>query len=234
MRRTPSSLILIEVSHPHSSCPAPGRLPTLPRQPHCFTRGCSPTPSVHPTECPQPPNVPLIVGSTIFGVFLIGVLVLLIWRFLMELLDRREYRRFEKEKSKAKWNDVREPICATGLCWGAQIHWGGDRRRGHPFQRQPCRPEPSLLLIFQPSWILPFRGLNILWALLQMLSVLLALGWVGWVMLCWKSSTAQHKACHFSPCRLTIPSSRVPPPLSSTPGLMNEALDALLYKEMPS
>ncbi|NWI72373.1 ITB2 protein, partial [Dryoscopus gambensis] len=61
-------------------------------------------------ECPQPPNVPLIVGSTIAGVFLIGVLVLVIWRLLMELLDRREYRRFEKEKTKAKWNDADNPL----------------------------------------------------------------------------------------------------------------------------
>lgn len=76
----------------------------------------------------------------------------------MELLDRREYRRFEKEKSKAKWNDVRQHIRATEVSWGAQIHWGRDRRRGLPSQRQPCRPEPSPLLVFQPSWIL---GLNI-------------------------------------------------------------------------
>lgn len=103
------------------------------------------------------------MGGTIAGVFLIGILVLVIWRFLMELIDRREYRRFEKEKSKAKWNDVREPICASGVLWGAQIHWGGDSRRGHFFQRQPCRPELSPQLVFQPSWILPFRGLHILW-----------------------------------------------------------------------
>nr|XP_054492074.1 integrin beta-2 [Agelaius phoeniceus] len=61
-------------------------------------------------ECPQPPNVPLIVGGTIAGVLLFGILVLVIWRFLMELLDRREYRRFEKEKLKAKWNDADNPL----------------------------------------------------------------------------------------------------------------------------
>lgn len=61
-------------------------------------------------ECPQPPNIPLIVGGTVAGVFLIGVLVLLAWRFLMELLDRREYRRFEKEKMRAKWNDADNPL----------------------------------------------------------------------------------------------------------------------------
>ncbi|XP_066178594.1 integrin beta-2 [Sylvia atricapilla] len=61
-------------------------------------------------ECPQPPDVPTIVGGTIAGVFVIGAVILLIWRLLMELLDRREYRRFEKEKSKAKWNDADNPL----------------------------------------------------------------------------------------------------------------------------
>ncbi|XP_032548685.1 integrin beta-2 [Chiroxiphia lanceolata] len=61
-------------------------------------------------ECPEPPNIALIVGGTIAGVVLIGLVVLLIWRCLTELFDRREYRRFEKEKSKAKWNDADNPL----------------------------------------------------------------------------------------------------------------------------
>ncbi|NWS76085.1 ITB2 protein, partial [Crotophaga sulcirostris] len=61
-------------------------------------------------ECPEPPNVALIVGSTIAGVVLIGLVLLLIWRLLTELFDRREYRRFEKEKSKAKWNEADNPL----------------------------------------------------------------------------------------------------------------------------
>ncbi|NXW51045.1 ITB2 protein, partial [Nyctiprogne leucopyga] len=61
-------------------------------------------------ECPEPPNIALIVGSTVAGVALIGLLLLLLWRLLMELFDRREYRRFEKEKSKAKWNDADNPL----------------------------------------------------------------------------------------------------------------------------
>ncbi|XP_053138981.1 integrin beta-2 isoform X2 [Hemicordylus capensis] len=61
-------------------------------------------------ECPAPPNVAAIVGGTIAGVALIGLLLLIIWRLLTELIDRREYRRFEKEKSKAKWNDADNPL----------------------------------------------------------------------------------------------------------------------------
>ncbi|NWR38383.1 ITB2 protein, partial [Tachuris rubrigastra] len=61
-------------------------------------------------ECPEPPNIALIVGGTIAGVVLIGLVILLIWRCLTELFDRREYRRFEKEKSKAKWNEADNPL----------------------------------------------------------------------------------------------------------------------------
>ncbi|XP_025905051.1 integrin beta-2 [Nothoprocta perdicaria] len=69
------------------------------------------TVNVDPTkECPEPPNVALIVGGSIAGVALIGLLLLLIWKLLTELFDRREYRRFEKEKSKAKWNDADNPL----------------------------------------------------------------------------------------------------------------------------
>ncbi|KFU84324.1 Integrin beta-2, partial [Chaetura pelagica] len=61
-------------------------------------------------ECPEPPNIALIVGGTVAAVALIGLVLLLIWRLLTELFDRREYRRFEKEKSKAKWNDADNPL----------------------------------------------------------------------------------------------------------------------------
>uniref|UniRef100_A0A7M4ELJ9 Integrin beta n=1 Tax=Crocodylus porosus TaxID=8502 RepID=A0A7M4ELJ9_CROPO len=61
-------------------------------------------------ECPQPPSIAAIVGGTIAGVALIGLMLLVIWRLVTELVDRREYLRFEKEKSKAKWNDADNPL----------------------------------------------------------------------------------------------------------------------------
>ncbi|XP_066493552.1 integrin beta-2 [Tiliqua scincoides] len=65
----------------------------------------------HPEkECPQPPNIAAIVGGTIAGVALIGLLLLLICRLVTELIDRREYSRFEKEKAKAKWNEADNPL----------------------------------------------------------------------------------------------------------------------------
>lgn len=94
-------------------------------------------PSVCPAECPEPPNIALIVGGTVAGVALIGLVLLLIWRLLTELFDRREYRRFEKEKSKAKWNDVREPVRSGGGVLGCSRTCFGDTWKGHPLQRQP-------------------------------------------------------------------------------------------------
>nr|KAF6382284.1 integrin subunit beta 2 [Pipistrellus kuhlii] len=55
--------------------------------------------------CPQGPNVGAIVGGTLAGVVLIGVLLLVIWKALTHLTDLREYKRFEKEKLKSQWNN---------------------------------------------------------------------------------------------------------------------------------
>lgn len=57
-------------------------------------------------ECPKGPNVGAIVGGTLAGVVLIGVLLLIIWKALTHLTDLREYKRFEKEKLKSQWNNV--------------------------------------------------------------------------------------------------------------------------------
>uniref|UniRef100_A0A5F9DK19 Integrin beta n=1 Tax=Oryctolagus cuniculus TaxID=9986 RepID=A0A5F9DK19_RABIT len=56
-------------------------------------------------ECVQGPNIAAIVGGTVAGVVLIGVLLLVIWKALTHLSDLREYRRFEKEKLKSQWNN---------------------------------------------------------------------------------------------------------------------------------
>lgn len=47
------------------------------------------------------------------GVVLIGLLLLVIWKVLTQISDLREYRRFEKEKLKSQWNNVR-PRGRTG------------------------------------------------------------------------------------------------------------------------
>ncbi|XP_005375961.1 PREDICTED: integrin beta-2 isoform X2 [Chinchilla lanigera] len=56
-------------------------------------------------ECVAGPKVGAIVGGTVAGIVLIGVLLLAIWKALTHLSDLREYRRFEKERNKSQWNN---------------------------------------------------------------------------------------------------------------------------------
>ncbi|XP_058152329.1 integrin beta-2 isoform X2 [Dasypus novemcinctus] len=56
-------------------------------------------------ECVKGPNIAAIVGGTVAGVVLIGLLLLGVWKALTHLSDLREYRRFEKEKLKSQWNN---------------------------------------------------------------------------------------------------------------------------------
>ena len=69
-------------------------------------------------ECPKGPNIAAIVGGTVAGVVLIGVLLLVIWKALTHLSDLREYKRFEKEKLKSQWNNV------SGFPWGPWSRMG--------------------------------------------------------------------------------------------------------------
>ncbi|XP_068101317.1 integrin beta-2 isoform X2 [Hyperolius riggenbachi] len=64
-------------------------------------------------ECPEAPNFIAIVGGTIGGVLLIGLILLLIWKFITEVKDRKEYQRFEKERQQATWKGDINPIFTT-------------------------------------------------------------------------------------------------------------------------
>lgn len=61
-------------------------------------------------ECPTPvPVLPIVLG-VIAGIILIGLLLLLLWKLLVTIHDRREYARFEKERDNARWNLGENPI----------------------------------------------------------------------------------------------------------------------------
>lgn len=58
------------------------------------------------TECPTGPDIIPIVAGVVAGIVLIGLALLLIWKLLMIIHDRREFAKFEKEKMNAKWDTV--------------------------------------------------------------------------------------------------------------------------------
>ncbi|KAJ8349659.1 hypothetical protein SKAU_G00247890 [Synaphobranchus kaupii] len=64
-------------------------------------------------ECPEPPNLAVIVGGTVAGVALIGLLLLLLIKALLYMKDLKEFRRFENEKKRAKWNTADNPLFKT-------------------------------------------------------------------------------------------------------------------------
>uniref|UniRef100_A0A668AVT4 Integrin beta n=1 Tax=Myripristis murdjan TaxID=586833 RepID=A0A668AVT4_9TELE len=53
-------------------------------------------------DCPAGPDIIPIVAGVVAGIVLIGLALLLIWKLLMIIHDRREFAKFEKEKMNAK------------------------------------------------------------------------------------------------------------------------------------
>uniref|UniRef100_A0A915I8T4 Integrin beta n=1 Tax=Romanomermis culicivorax TaxID=13658 RepID=A0A915I8T4_ROMCU len=62
------------------------------------------------TDCPVPvPILPIVLG-VIAGIVLIGLVLLLIWKLLTIIHDRREFAKFENERLMARWDTGENPI----------------------------------------------------------------------------------------------------------------------------
>lgn len=58
-------------------------------------------------ECPPKVFMLGIVLGVICAIVLVGLAILLLWKLLTTIHDRREFARFEKERMNAKWDTVR-------------------------------------------------------------------------------------------------------------------------------
>ncbi|XP_066573808.1 integrin beta-1 isoform X2 [Amia ocellicauda] len=70
---------------------------------------------VETQECPAGPDIIPIVAGVVAGIVLIGLALLLIWKLLMIIHDRREFAKFEKEKMNAKWDTGENPIYKSAV-----------------------------------------------------------------------------------------------------------------------
>lgn len=61
-------------------------------------------------ECPPQVYMLGIVLGVIAAIVLIGLALLLLWKLLTTIHDRREFARFEKERMMAKWDTGENPI----------------------------------------------------------------------------------------------------------------------------
>ncbi|KAM9827002.1 integrin beta-1a isoform 2-T2 [Neosynchiropus ocellatus] len=70
---------------------------------------------VETLDCPSGPDIIPIVAGVVAGIVLIGLALLLIWKLLMIIHDRREFAKFEKEKMNAKWDTGENPIYKSAV-----------------------------------------------------------------------------------------------------------------------
>ena len=61
-------------------------------------------------NCPPPPDVLLIVLWLVGVIVGVGLVVILMWKAVTTVHDRREFARFEKERLRAKWDAGQNPI----------------------------------------------------------------------------------------------------------------------------
>lgn len=57
-------------------------------------------------ECPMQVNLPVIVGSIAGIVFLVGLIILFIFRLVIWYKDTQEYKKFQLEVEKTKFSQV--------------------------------------------------------------------------------------------------------------------------------
>ncbi|XP_062303345.1 integrin beta-6 [Osmerus eperlanus] len=61
-------------------------------------------------DCPQPPNIAMIVLGVSLSILTIGLILLGVWKILVSVHDRKEVAKFEAERAKAKWQSGTNPL----------------------------------------------------------------------------------------------------------------------------
>uniref|UniRef100_A0A8C9ZJP2 Integrin beta n=1 Tax=Sander lucioperca TaxID=283035 RepID=A0A8C9ZJP2_SANLU len=61
-------------------------------------------------ECPQGPDILVVLLAVAGAILLLGLVGLLIWKLLVTIHDRREFAKFEEERAKAKWDTANNPL----------------------------------------------------------------------------------------------------------------------------
>ncbi|KAK9738722.1 Integrin beta cytoplasmic domain [Popillia japonica] len=61
-------------------------------------------------ECPPAVILTGIIFGVIAAIVLMGLAILLLWKLLTTIHDRREFAKFEKERMMARWDASENPI----------------------------------------------------------------------------------------------------------------------------
>ncbi|XP_050418203.1 integrin beta-1 isoform X1 [Patella vulgata] len=76
--------------------------------------------------CPESVNVLAIVGGVVGGIVAVGLALLLIWKLLTIIHDRREFAKFENERQNAKWDTGENPIYKQATSTFKNPTYGGN------------------------------------------------------------------------------------------------------------
>ena len=57
-------------------------------------------------ECPDPAVLYYKIGGIVGGTFLIGLVILILWKVMVTIHDKREFSRFEREEQLRQWSPV--------------------------------------------------------------------------------------------------------------------------------
>ncbi|CAI5765475.1 Hypothetical predicted protein [Podarcis lilfordi] len=67
-----------------------------------------------------------LVLSSVLGLVLFGLFLIIVYRIVLEIYDRREFKRFEKERKHAKWNEVNNPLYRSATTTVINPKYNGD------------------------------------------------------------------------------------------------------------
>lgn len=72
----------------------------------CYPGGFAHSASWSPPECGTAPDATTILLAVVGSILLIGIALLAIWKLLVTIHDRREFAKFQSERSRARYEMV--------------------------------------------------------------------------------------------------------------------------------
>ncbi|XP_028397592.1 integrin beta-2-like isoform X2 [Dendronephthya gigantea] len=61
-------------------------------------------------DCPQDPDLLVIILGVVGGIVGIGIILLILWKLLTAMVDRNEYQKFKRERARSKWHREKNPL----------------------------------------------------------------------------------------------------------------------------
>ncbi|KAJ8344762.1 hypothetical protein SKAU_G00289550 [Synaphobranchus kaupii] len=88
-------------------------------------------------ECPEGPDILVVLSSVIGAVLFLGLAGLLIWKLLVTVHDHRELARFEEEKARAKWDTGHNPLYRGATTTFTNVTYRGNTSPTEPNVETP-------------------------------------------------------------------------------------------------